>query len=177
MLAAETTQPKKPPTSTATRRKLFKHLQGGKTPDHHRPPSPPAPSARDPAAARAWYGRGRHGWCGGPGSLLRRVFRPLQKPSADPYFYDTSFPPLFTFSAFGKQRPCWRREGGFGHSGHRARGEWAARTPLCKKPSANPYSNHTSFPPLFAFSAVGAQGPCRRRERGFGRLECHARDE
>jgi len=108
LLAAETTQPKKPPTSTATRRKLFKHLQGGKTPDHHRPPSPPAPSAGDPAAARAWYGRGRHGWCGGPGSLLRRVFRPLQKPSTDPYFYHTSFPPLFAFSAVGTQRAVLR---------------------------------------------------------------------
>ena len=33
---------------------------------------------------------------------------PLQKPSADPYFYHTSFPPLFAFSAVGTQRAVLR---------------------------------------------------------------------
>jgi hypothetical protein len=31
-------------------------------------------------------------------AVVERVFRPLQKLSANPYFYHTSFPPLFPLS-------------------------------------------------------------------------------
>ena len=43
----------------------------------------------------------------------------------------------------GVTRPAWLSRGGF--------------RPL-QKVSANPYFNHTTFPPLFAFSALGVQG-------------------
>ena len=39
---------------------------------------------------------------------------PLQKLSANHYFYDISFPPLFTFFAVGAQWPYLGRERGFG---------------------------------------------------------------
>ena len=37
--------------------------------------------------------------------LVGRSFRPLQKLSANHYFYETSFPPLFALFAVGAQGP------------------------------------------------------------------------
>ena len=46
-----------------------------------------------------------------------------------------------------------------------------------QKVSAKPYSNPTTFLPLFAFSALGAQGRAERARVVLGSSKCRARDE
>ena len=63
-------------------------------------------------------------------------------------------------------------------------GLWTARVPVSahagvfdpvQKVSANPYFNHTTFPPLFAFSALGDQGRAERARLAFGWRKCPSR--
>ena len=111
----------------------------------------PAPAELGPSVVGG--GVTRSAW------LSRGGFRPLQKVSTNPYFIHTTFPPLFAFSALGVQG---RAEGARVDSDGSGASLGARRLfrPLCKKCRQTPYFIHTSFPPFFSLSAVGAQEPC-----------------
>ena len=65
-------------------------------------------------------------------AVVERVFRPVQKVSANPYFYHTSFPPLFSHPQSASLTTSRR----------------------VQKVSENPYFYHTSFPPLFSHHRI-----------------------
>ena len=101
---------------------------------------------------------------GGPGSSrggFPAISGPVQKVSANPYSNPTTFLPLFAFSALGAQGRAERARVVLGSSKCRARDELSCLATL-QKVSPNPYSNLTTFLPLFAFSALGAQGRSER---------------
>ena len=90
---------------------------------------------------------------GGPSAALRTVFgglrAPLQKVSADPYFYRTSFSPTFPHSPpsarGGRAEAANPVSGGLST----APGNGSARSEPLQKVSTDPYFYSTSSPPLF----------------------------
>ena len=127
---------------------------------------------RPPNSAQAW-------WAGGDKAawLSRGGFRPLQKVSTNPYFIHTTFPPLFFYSPEARirgQGPCWACMTGLRTARVPVSAHAGVFDPV-QKVSANPYFNHTTFLPLFAFSALGVQGRAEGASVAFGWRRCPSR--
>ena len=73
--------------------------------------------------------------------------------------------------AFGDQGPCWACMTGLRMARVPVPARGGCFDPL-QKVSANPYFNHTTFPPLFSLLALGAQGPCWHARLAFGWRRC-----
>ena len=122
----------------------------------------PTFSHSPPSALRGRAGGARLGFGGSSAALGNGSARsgPLQKVSADPYFYSTSFPPLFP-----PLRP--RRSGAVLRSQNWRRATRAPRSgtdrrlpALCKKCRQTPIFTLPVFPHFSPLSPLGAQGPC-----------------
>ena len=105
------------------------------------------------------------------------LFRPLQKVSTNPYFNHTTFPPLFFHSPEARirgQGPCWACMTGLRTARVPVSAHAGVFDPV-QKVSANPYFNHTTFLPLFAFSALGVQGRAEGASVVLDSSGCRAR--